>query len=103
MSESVQNNAKIHIEDNSDHGQGSSEQASHHVLPNFSEMPPTSPEFANNMGDFYVLDMGDACHDVPILLGRPFLKTSSIKIDVHAGTLIMEFDGELLSSILLML
>ena len=28
---------------------------------------------------FYVLDIGDACLDVPILLGRPFLKTSRIK------------------------
>jgi len=24
--------------------------------------------------DFYVMNMGDACHDIPILLGRPFLK-----------------------------
>ena len=29
--------------------------------------------------DFYVLDMGDACHDIPILLGRPFLKMSRTK------------------------
>jgi len=38
--------------------------------------------------------MGDACYDVPILLGRPFLKTSRTKIDMHAETLTMEFDGE---------
>ncbi|KAL0416188.1 UNVERIFIED_CONTAM: Transposon Ty3-G Gag-Pol polyprotein [Sesamum latifolium] len=29
-----------------------------------------------------------------ILLGRPFLKTARTKIDVHNGTLTMEFDGE---------
>ena len=39
--------------------------------------------------------MGDACHDVPILLGRPFLRTSRTKIDVHAGTMNMKFDGEI--------
>ncbi|XP_038979057.1 uncharacterized protein LOC120109375 [Phoenix dactylifera] len=32
----------------------------------------------------------------PILLGRPFLKTSKTKIDVHSGTLTMEFDGEII-------
>ena len=31
-----------------------------------------------------------------ILLGRPFLKTSRIKIDVPDGTLTMEFDGEII-------
>ncbi|XP_042400870.1 uncharacterized protein LOC121990888 [Zingiber officinale] len=43
--------------------------------------------------DFYVLDMeGDALSShVPIILGRPFLKTAKTKIDVHAGTLSMEF------------
>ena len=30
-----------------------------------------------------------------ILLGRPFMKTAMTKIDVHAGTLTMEFDGEI--------
>ena len=30
-----------------------------------------------------------------ILLERPFLKTSKTKIDVHSGTLTMEFDGEI--------
>jgi hypothetical protein len=29
------------------------------------------------------------------LLGRPFLKTSKTKVDVHSGTLTMEFDGEI--------
>ncbi|XP_042465796.1 uncharacterized protein LOC122048270 [Zingiber officinale] len=47
--------------------------------------------------DFYVLDMeGDALSShVPIILGRPFLKTVKTKIDVHAGTLSM-LDGYLL-------
>ncbi|XP_042387425.1 uncharacterized protein LOC121979502 [Zingiber officinale] len=43
--------------------------------------------------DFYALDMeGDALSShVPIILERPFLKTAKTKIDVHAGTLSMEF------------
>nr|XP_023900927.1 uncharacterized protein LOC112012777 [Quercus suber] len=45
--------------------------------------------------DFYVLDMENGDQTTPILLGRPFLKTSKIKIDVHSGTLTMEFDGEI--------
>ncbi|XP_012458287.1 uncharacterized protein LOC105779082 [Gossypium raimondii] len=48
--------------------------------------------------DFYVLDMGPniSSSDVPLLLGRPFLKTSRTKIDVHRGNLTMEFDGEII-------
>ena len=46
--------------------------------------------------NFYVLDMGDGRHDVPILVGRLFLKTSRTKIDMHVGTLTMEFDGEII-------
>jgi len=46
--------------------------------------------------DFYVMNMGDACHDISILLGRPFLKTARTKIYVHEGTLIMEFDSEVI-------
>ncbi|XP_044471331.1 uncharacterized protein LOC123200247 [Mangifera indica] len=48
--------------------------------------------------DFYVLDMEDdnSSKSVPILLGRPFLKTSRTKIDVSEGTLTMEFDGEVI-------
>ncbi len=34
--------------------------------------------------------------DVPLLLGRPFLKTARTKIDVHKGNLTMEFDGEII-------
>lgn len=33
---------------------------------------------------------------MPLLLGRPFLKTSKTKIDVHEGNLTMEFDGEVI-------
>jgi hypothetical protein len=46
--------------------------------------------------DFYVLDMENSDQTTPILLGRPFLKTSKTKIDVHSGTLTMEFDGEII-------
>ncbi|KAL5579714.1 hypothetical protein UlMin_012156 [Ulmus minor] len=49
--------------------------------------------------DFYVIDM---CEDAnskaaPLLLGRPFMKIARTKIDVHNGTLTMEFDGESIS------
>jgi len=46
--------------------------------------------------DFFILDMGDASNDVFILLGRPFLKTTRTKIDVHTETLSMEFDGDVI-------
>jgi len=46
--------------------------------------------------DFCILNMGTACHDVLILLGRPFLKTSRTKIDVHSRALTIEFDGEII-------
>ncbi|XP_021825765.1 uncharacterized protein LOC110766709 [Prunus avium] len=44
--------------------------------------------------DFYVLEMEDSAHStpLPILLGRPFMKTARTKIDVFKGTLTMEFD-----------
>ena len=47
--------------------------------------------------DFYILHMEDSASldSSPILLGRPFLKTSKTKIDVDKGTFTMEFDGEL--------
>ncbi|XP_050123029.1 uncharacterized protein LOC126600502 isoform X1 [Malus sylvestris] len=46
--------------------------------------------------DFYVLEMEDSTHSssLPILLGRPFMKTARTKIDVFKGTLSMEFDRE---------
>ncbi|XP_031282520.1 uncharacterized protein LOC116141123 [Pistacia vera] len=48
--------------------------------------------------DFYVLDMeeDDSSNSTLMLLGRPFLKTSRTKIDVHDGILTMEFDGEII-------
>ena len=49
--------------------------------------------------DFYILDMKDefSINSAPILLGRPFMKTAKTKIDVHSGTLTMEFDGDVIS------
>ena len=48
--------------------------------------------------DFYVLEMDESVHTtpLPILLGRPFMKTAWTKIDVFKGTLSMEFDGEVI-------
>ncbi|XP_068644686.1 uncharacterized protein [Aristolochia californica] len=45
--------------------------------------------------DFYVLDMENSDQTAPILLGRPCLKASKTKIDVHSGTLTKEFDGKI--------
>ncbi|XP_070663031.1 uncharacterized protein [Malus domestica] len=49
--------------------------------------------------DFYVLEMEDSPNvtPLPILLGRPFMKTARAKIDVFKGTLTMEFDGEIIN------
>ena len=43
--------------------------------------------------DFYVLEMEDdnSPNSTPILLGKPFLKTARMKIDVHDKSLTMEF------------
>ncbi|CAN6566290.1 unnamed protein product [Malus baccata var. baccata] len=48
--------------------------------------------------DFYILNMEDSVHStsLPILFGRPFMKTACTKIDVFKGTLTMEFDGEVI-------
>ena len=48
--------------------------------------------------DFYVLEMEDSDRSppLPLLLGRPFMKTARTKIDVFKGTLTMEFDGEVI-------
>ena len=48
--------------------------------------------------DFFVLDIEDdkSSNSSDILLGRPFLSTARTKIDVHDGTLTMEFDGEII-------
>ncbi|RDX76540.1 Retrovirus-related Pol polyprotein from transposon 17.6, partial [Mucuna pruriens] len=47
--------------------------------------------------DFYVLDMEDETSrkGSTLILGRPFLMTARTKIDVHAGTLSMEFSDTL--------
>ncbi|CAM8883012.1 unnamed protein product [Rhodiola kirilowii] len=49
--------------------------------------------------DFYVLKMenGGPTDHAPILLGRPFLKTSKMKIDCGSGILSMEVEGEVFS------
>ncbi|XP_016690657.1 uncharacterized protein [Gossypium hirsutum] len=49
--------------------------------------------------DFYVLDMGpnDNSIDVPLLLGRPFLKTARTKIDVHKDVYELGDEDELKS------
>ncbi|CAN6566362.1 unnamed protein product [Malus baccata var. baccata] len=48
--------------------------------------------------DFYVLDMEDSDRSptLPILLGKPFMKTDRTKIDMFKGTLTMEFNGEVI-------
>ncbi|KAL0355774.1 UNVERIFIED_CONTAM: hypothetical protein Sradi_4024300 [Sesamum radiatum] len=48
--------------------------------------------------EFYVINMMDnSPNSTSILLGKPFLKTSKIKINVDAGILSMEFDNEVVS------
>ncbi|CAM9000974.1 unnamed protein product [Rhodiola kirilowii] len=49
--------------------------------------------------DFYVLKMenGGLTDHAPILLGRPFLKTSKMKIDCGSGMLSMKVEGEVFS------
>jgi len=50
------------------------------------------------LADFCILDMGrEDSHSgaTTIILGRPFLKTARTKIDVHVGTLTMEFGDNL--------
>ncbi|KAM1195731.1 hypothetical protein ACFX2J_022180 [Malus domestica] len=43
--------------------------------------------------------MEDSAHStpLPILLGRPFMKTAQTKIDVSKGVLTMEFDGDVIN------
>jgi hypothetical protein len=43
--------------------------------------------------------MGDefASNSTHILLGKPFMKTTRTKIDVHKGILSFEFDGEIVT------
>ena len=68
--ESAHNNAEIHIKEVSDHGQGSGDQASHHVQLNFGQMPPIPSELANNIGDLnywpaLVAELMKQIHQVP--------------------------------------
>ncbi|XP_027344967.1 uncharacterized protein LOC113857369 [Abrus precatorius] len=44
------------------------------------------------LADFYILDMQD--ENSTLILGRPFLMTVKTKIDVHTGTLSMEFGDD---------
>ncbi|XP_074311480.1 uncharacterized protein LOC141647254 [Silene latifolia] len=44
--------------------------------------------------DFYVIEMEPEKGSTPILLGRPFMRTSNTKIDVSSGRLTMEFEGD---------
>ncbi|KAG8655769.1 hypothetical protein MANES_04G064966v8 [Manihot esculenta] len=48
--------------------------------------------------DFYVIDTKEDSYNTSsdILLGRPFLSPARTKIDVHDGTLTMEFEGEVI-------
>ena len=43
--------------------------------------------------NFYVLSMEEEfpSNQAPLILGRPFLKTTRIRIDVYEGSLFMEF------------
>ncbi|XP_022869921.1 uncharacterized protein LOC111389256 [Olea europaea var. sylvestris] len=47
------------------------------------------------LADFFVLDMGYNDQTIPILLGRPFLRTSKAKIDFYSDMLTMEFDDKI--------
>ncbi|CAN6679428.1 unnamed protein product [Malus baccata var. baccata] len=49
--------------------------------------------------DFYVLEMDESDHalSLPILLGRPFMKTAQTKIDVTKGLVTMAFGGDMIS------
>ncbi|RDX84279.1 hypothetical protein CR513_34690, partial [Mucuna pruriens] len=49
------------------------------------------------LADFYVLDMEDETSrkESTLILGRPFLMTTRTKIDVHSGTLSMEYGDTL--------
>jgi len=49
--------------------------------------------------NFYIIDIDDefSSNSTHILLGRPFMKTTRTKIDVHKGILYREFDGEIVT------
>jgi hypothetical protein len=43
--------------------------------------------------DFMVLEM-DACHQIPLILGRPFLSTTGAMIDVVVGIIKLNISGK---------
>jgi hypothetical protein len=43
--------------------------------------------------DFMVLEM-DVCHQIPLILGRPFLSTTRATIDVAAGIIKLSISGK---------
>ncbi|KAK9714200.1 hypothetical protein RND81_06G079200 [Saponaria officinalis] len=47
--------------------------------------------------DFYVLDMEHDSDAIPIILGRPFMRTTGTKIDVPNGSITMEFEGKIVN------
>ncbi|KAM1523237.1 hypothetical protein ACFX10_013283 [Malus domestica] len=49
--------------------------------------------------DFYMLEMDESNHSptLPILLGRPFMKTAQTKIDVAKGSVTMAFGGDMIN------
>ncbi|KAL6189657.1 hypothetical protein ACLB2K_041043 [Fragaria x ananassa] len=50
--------------------------------------------------DFYVIDMEPVDADdkeIPILLGKPFMRTARTKIDVYSGELTFKIDGDIIS------
>ncbi|CAN6576847.1 unnamed protein product [Malus baccata var. baccata] len=51
------------------------------------------------LADFYVLEMDESNHSptLPILIGRPFMKTAQTKIDVAKGSITMAFGGDMIS------
>ena len=54
------------------------------------------------LAGFYIIDMDDdySVNSYLILLGRPFTSTVRTKIDVHEGTLSVEFDGNIVTIII---
>ncbi|XP_043807659.1 uncharacterized protein LOC122722072 [Manihot esculenta] len=57
---------------------------------------PLSVYLSLDAADFFVLVMEEdsSSNSTDLLLGRPFLSTARMKIDMQEGTLTMEFDGE---------
>ncbi|XP_068666490.1 uncharacterized protein [Aristolochia californica] len=70
-------------------------------LSDYKPVPPFPQALADSRKDEQNKGLHETfrrCEDeqiVPVLLGRPFLKTFKTRIDVHSGTVTMEFDGEI--------